>query len=111
MSGSDAERFTVDLRWRSGREERIAVDADETVLDAADAADVALPFGCRTGACGTCTGQVVAGELAHRRPPRALKGRHLDAGYALLCIAEPRADSEVEVGTDVAADLVSNPWK
>jgi ferredoxin len=94
-------------------EETIRVDAgrDETILDAAESADVGLPFGCRTGACGTCTGRVLAGSVDHRRPPRALKQRHLDAGYALLCIAEPRADSRIAVGKDVVAELVDNPWR
>jgi ferredoxin len=89
----------------------IEADPEETILDAAEAAGESLPFGCRTGACATCTGRVLAGELEHRRPPRALKGRHLDAGYALLCIAEPRTDCRIEVGKDVVAELVENPWK
>jgi ferredoxin len=94
-------------------EQTIRVDAgpEQTVLNAAEAADESLPFGCRTGACGTCTGRVLAGEVAHRRPPRALKQRHLDAGYALLCIAEPRSDCRITVGKDVVAELVDNPWK
>jgi len=101
----------VSLEWRSGREETVDVATDETVLEAAEAADVALPFGCRTGACATCTGRILEGDLEHRRPPRALKDRHLQDGYVLLCIAEPRDDCRVEVGTDVQTDLVSNPWK
>lgn len=90
---------------------QIDAESDETVLDAAESSDVSLPFGCRTGACGTCTGRVLAGSIDHRRPPRALKQTHLDAGYALLCIAEPRADSRISVGKDVVAELVENPWK
>jgi len=94
-------------------DETVQIDAEagETILDAAESADVSLPFGCRTGACGTCTGRVLAGDLDHRRPPRALKQKHLDAGYALLCIAEPRADCRIAVGKDVVAELVENPWK
>jgi ferredoxin len=76
------------------------------VLAAAERAHVGLPFGRRTGACATCTGRV-----EHARPPRALKDRHLDDGYVLLCVAEPRADCRIEVGSDVAGDLVSNPWR
>ena len=101
----------VTLEWRDDRHETIAVDPDETILDAAEAADVALPFGCRTGACATCTGRLLDGEVAHRRPPRALKERHLDDEYVLPCIAEPRSDCRVEVGADVQADLVRNPWR
>jgi len=102
--------YAIDLE-RGGETVRIDAERDETILDAAESADVGLPFGCRTGACGTCTGRVLAGSIDHRRPPRALKGKHLDAGYALLCIAEPRADSRIAVGKDVVAELVDNPWR
>jgi ferredoxin len=101
----------VTLEWRDGGQETIAVDPDETILDAASAADVALPFGCRRGTCSTCTGRLIDGDVDHRRSPRALKDRHLEAGYVLLCIAEPRSPCRVEVGSDVHADLVTNPWK
>jgi len=72
---------------------------------------VGLPFGCKTGACGTCTARLLAGELRHRRPTRALKERHLADGYALLCIGRPRADCRIAVGKEVLASLVENPWK
>lgn len=94
-----------------GRRETIAVERDETVLDAAENANIALPFGCRTGACATCTGRLRTGEVEHRRPPRALKERHLEAGYVLLCIAEPRSDCRITVGASVQAELVPNPWR
>lgn len=102
---------SVTLVWEDGRRETIAVERDETILDAAEDAGIPLPFGCRTGACATCTGRLRNGEVAHRRPPRALKDRHLDAGYVLLCIAEPRASSRIEVGASVQAELVTNPWR
>ncbi|MFB6301474.1 MAG: 2Fe-2S iron-sulfur cluster-binding protein [Haloferacaceae archaeon] len=101
----------VTLEWEDSRRETIAVDRDETVLAAAERADIALPFGCRTGACATCTGRLCTGELEHRRPPRALKDRHLDARYVLLCIAEPRSDCRIAVGANIRAELVTNPWR
>ncbi|MFB6170729.1 MAG: 2Fe-2S iron-sulfur cluster-binding protein [Haloarculaceae archaeon] len=101
----------VTLSWRDGRQETISVARDETILAAAERAAVALPFGCRTGACATCTGRLRTGAVEHRRPPRALKDRHRQAGYVLLCIAEPRAACHIEVGADVQAELVTNPWR
>jgi ferredoxin len=102
----------VALEWRDcDRTETLAVDTDQTVLDAAEAADVALPFGCKTGACGTCTARLLAGTVSHRRPPRALKDHHLEDGYVLTCIATPTSDVRLEVGATVQADLVPNPWK
>jgi ferredoxin len=109
MSGSSVHE-TV-LSWSAGHERVIGARADESILNAAERADLALPFGCRTGACATCTGRVVDGRIEHSRPPRALKDRHLAAGYVLLCIAEPRSACRIEVGSDVQTELVSNPWK
>ena len=102
--------FQVTLEWRDGRGKTVNV-GDESILDAAERADIALPFGCRTGACATCVGLLRDGSVDHRRPPRALKDRHLEDGYVLLCIARPLADCHIEVGADVQSDLVENPWK
>jgi len=102
----------VELEWRdSDRAERLTVPAGETILGAAEAAGLGLPFGCKTGACGTCTARLLDGEVTHRRPPRALKERHLADGYVLTCIATPTTDARLEVGAAVQADLVPNPWK
>jgi len=102
----------VHLVWRdTDREATVDVPAGTTILDAAEAADLGLPFGCTTGACGTCTARLLDGAVTHRRPPRALKERHLDAGYVLTCVAVPDRESRLAVGASVQADLVPNPWK
>lgn len=101
----------VTLVFADGREERLTVGRETTVYAASEAAGIGLPVGCRTGACATCTGQLLAGEVDHRREPRALKPRHREDGYVLLCIARPRADCRIRVGRAVARELVSNPWK
>jgi ferredoxin len=103
--------YRVEVTWPDDRADALLVAADETVLEAAEAAGVGLPFGCRTGACSTCTGRLREGRVAHRKPPIALKERHLEQGYVLLCLAEPRSDCEIAVGTAVQSELVSNPWK
>jgi ferredoxin len=102
---------TVELRWADGRHERIRVGGDETVVDAAEAADVAVPYGCLYGACGTCTAELLEGEMTHLKPPRALKDRALDAGYVLPCIATPETDCRLRVGHDIQAEVVGTPWK
>ncbi|AGB30116.1 ferredoxin [Natrinema pellirubrum DSM 15624] len=104
----------VTLEWPDGRTRTIAVREDETVLEAAERDDSTLPFGCRTGACGTRTGRLLEDgddALTHRRQPRVLKDRHRAAGYVLLCLASPRADCRIAVGSSVHSELVDNPWK
>ena len=102
---------TLTLAWEDGRTVTAEAAPDESVTEAATRADIGLPVGCLTGACATCTGRLLAGDLEHRREPRALKPRHRADGYVLLCIAEPRSDARIHVGASVAAELVSNPWK
>jgi ferredoxin len=101
---------TVTLVWPDGREEAVEAD-DEPILDAAEDAGLGLPFGCRTGACGTCTARLLSGEVDYRRPPRALKARHREAGYVLACIAVPTTDCRLAVGARHQAEMVSTPWK
>jgi len=102
---------TLTLAWDDGRTVTVEATPDESVTEVANRADIGLPVGCLTGACATCTGHLLAGDLKHRREPRALKPRHRAEGYVLLCIAEPRSDARIRVGANVAAELVSNPWK
>jgi ferredoxin-NADP reductase/predicted pyridoxine 5'-phosphate oxidase superfamily flavin-nucleotide-binding protein len=78
---------TVTLR-RSGR--RIAVAADQSILDAVEAAGVPAPSGCRAGTCGTCQVKVVGGEPEHR--DTALSDAERD-GAGLMCICVSRAKS------------------
>jgi ferredoxin len=102
---------SVTLTWADGRSETVTVAPDETILDAAERADLGLPFGCLTGACGTCTAHLESGEVTHERPPRALKERHREGGYVLCCVARPETNCELRVGADVQRELVPNPWK
>jgi ferredoxin len=111
VTASDVPAYTVTLEWSDGRTERVETAADQTVLDAAEASSVGLPYGCLYGACGTCTARVLDGGIRHRKPPKALKERHLEAGYVLLCVATPTSDCTLRVGADVQAELVPNPWK
>lgn len=105
------DRHHLALVWRDGPEETLSASEDETVLGAAESSGVGLPFGCRTGACASCVGRLVAGDVDYDRPPRALRPRHVEAGYVLCCIARPRTDCRIAVGADVRRAQVSNPWK
>jgi len=104
-------RHRLVLTWPGGREETVRVRADETVLDATDSTAIGLPFGCRTGACGTCVARLLDGTVRHERPPRALKPRHIDDGYVLCCVARPRTDARLVVGPTVQPTLVATPWR
>ena len=113
MAGSDGidEAHTVTLVRADGDETKLAIDPDETIVDAADAAGVSVPYGCLYGVCGTCTARLLEGELVHREPPRALNADALERGYVLGCIATPQTDCRLRVGHEVQAEAVGTPWK
>lgn len=69
-----------------------AVEDGETVLDAAVRQDIALPFGCQSGGCGACRARLIEGEINYTLPPHALAPAEIEAGYVLLCQAQPSTD-------------------
>lgn len=85
------------------------VGPDQTILEAAEAAGVVLPFGCRYGGCITCAARLVEGKV--RQPgATAINARQSRAGYVLLCVARPKSDVVLDVGVDSHGDLYRNPF-
>ena len=70
----------------------------DSILTAALAADLMLPYGCRNGACGSCKGKVVSGEVdLGDYQASALTDDEKAQGLALFCCATPRSDLVIEV--------------
>jgi ferredoxin-NADP reductase len=63
----------------------IAVGADETLLAALRRANVAAPYSCQQGFCGTCRTRVVSGSVDHR--DTLLTDPERDGGLMLVCIS------------------------
>jgi len=79
-------------------EHTFACDDGETVLAAAMRADLMIPYGCRNGACGTCKGRILGGEVdygAHQ--PGTLTDAEKADGFALFCVAKPKTSLIIEV--------------
>ena len=74
-----------------------------SILQAALDAGFTLPYGCRNGACGTCKGKIVEGQVDHGpASASALSEEDKTAGLALFCCAKPLSDVSIEcheVGT------------
>ncbi len=71
---------------------------DETVLEAAMKADLILPYGCRNGACGTCKGTILAGDVDYGpHQPSTLTDDEKRVGLALFCCAKPLTDLVIKV--------------
>lgn len=69
----------------------------QTVLDAALAVGLVLPYSCRNGTCSSCRGKVVSGTFdASAAPERILPPEDLAQGYTLLCQASAASDLVIE---------------
>ena len=88
----------------------VTVDESEILLDALEAADIKLPFGCRFGACVTCAARLRIGKV-DQSAGVALKPAQQAMGYVLLCIAHPLSDCVFEVGVECQDDLYVNPFR
>ena len=72
----------------------VACDAGTTLLDAAAAAGLQLPYSCAQGLCGTCKSTLVSGEVDMRHAG-GIRPREIAAGKVLLCCSTPRTDVEI----------------
>lgn len=89
------KKFQVKI---AGSGKTFQVNEGENVLSAALRQGVMLPYSCKNGTCGSCTGRVESGEVHYPfHPPLALeKSDHAD-GNALMCQAEPLEDLVIQV--------------
>jgi ring-1,2-phenylacetyl-CoA epoxidase subunit PaaE len=82
-----------------GRTRSFEMPMDGTsVLDAASAAGLDLPFSCRAGVCSTCRTRLVQGKV-EMHTNYALEQHELDEGFILACQAHPITD-ELELSYD-----------
>jgi CDP-4-dehydro-6-deoxyglucose reductase len=80
------------------------VEADESVLTAALRQGYVLPYGCRNGACGSCKGKLLEGQVDYGvYQKKALPDAEREQGKALFCQAKPLTDLVVEARTVGAA--------
>ncbi len=86
LPGPFAVGFTtggVDATWTAG---------SGSLLDVAEAAGLALPAGCRAGACGSCAQTLTGGSVAYTTEPVLAP----PLPKVLLCCAVPTADVQVQ---------------
>lgn len=81
------------------------VEPGQTVLEAAIAHRIGLPYGCRDGKCGSCTAQLIAGRVVYPSgKTEALSGQPQDA--CLTCQAVPETDIRLRVAElETVADI------
>lgn len=91
--GEDVTDREYSIRFKvSGR--TIRVRGSEKILQKGLDEGLTLPFSCQQGICGTCKLRV-KGRF-HQGPVEAITPEEIATGYALICMAEPRGDMEIE---------------
>lgn len=78
---------------RSGRSTQ--VDADMTILEAAEAASIEIPYECRSGFCGQCKTKLLDGTV-RMDCEDALSAMEKADGFVLACQARPKSNVNVE---------------
>lgn len=74
-----------------------AVEADETILNAAIRQGIGLPYGCKDGACGSCKCRKLSGEVVlGPHQAKALSPEEAAQGLILSCCATPLSDVVIE---------------
>jgi naphthalene 1,2-dioxygenase ferredoxin reductase component len=97
--------FTVKVKQFAGD---LAVEMGQTILEAALARDLPYPHGCRSGNCGACKSELLAGEVEMSPFSEfALTEQEKAGGLILACRAVPWSDCEVKFLD--AEDVVAHP--
>lgn len=92
-------------------ETTVTVAADETFLEAARRADIALRWSCTEGKCTSCTGRLVAGDIEWVSEPKAVQSDQRDEGYISLCLTRPESPGRIEVGDGVLVEAFPSVWR
>jgi CDP-4-dehydro-6-deoxyglucose reductase len=82
-------------------------EENEFILSAALRQGISFPYGCRTGSCGTCLGQIISGNIEYPEglPLTVMEHEH-KKGKAVFCVSVAKSDlvldvKEIESSTDI----------
>lgn len=90
----DAEVAKITI-IRDGLKREVEFQKDQpSILDAASACGLEMPFSCTSGVCGTCRAKLIEGQVRMERN-FALEKDEVEAGFILTCQAHPLTEKVV----------------
>jgi ring-1,2-phenylacetyl-CoA epoxidase subunit PaaE len=91
---SDAAKAHVTIVRDGLRHELLFSREQPSILDAASAAGLEVPYSCTSGVCGTCRAKLMEGKVRMERN-FALDKKEVAAGYVLTCQSHPTTERVV----------------
>ncbi len=99
--------FKVTLIDPAGKKKILKVPDGEFILDFALEHEMDIEYGCQAGACGTCRGQLVSGQI-DQSDGSWLSDDEIAAGQVLICVAYAESDCVIKTHQE---ELVFENWR
>ena len=94
--GAGSDKMELVVITKGGSDHGVQVSPGQTILEAALAAGLDMPFSCAMGGCGACRAKHREGQV-ELEEPNCLSRPEREQGYVLTCVGRPLTRARIEV--------------